>query len=113
MGVLLSIAALAGLVWFWADSTRAREQVLKRAGNLCDEMGVQLLDQSVELARLKLARGAQGQLCVRRWYAFEYSIDGTDRWQGTAVVGGYHVECVHLEHPHGPVIVKEATRLEV
>ena len=112
MDMLLYFAAIAGLIWFWADSARAREQMLKRCRYLCAEMNVQLLDDSVGLAKLALGRGAQGHLQLRRWYAFEYSTEGADRWRGTAELRGRHIESIHMEHPDGPVIVSDGVGAE-
>jgi hypothetical protein len=109
MDVLLLSVAIAGLVWFWADSARAREQMLARCRALCEDLNVQLLDQTVGLARLSLVRGAQGRLQLRRRYAFEYSVNGADRWRGTADLRGRHIESIHMEHPDGPVIVNESS----
>jgi hypothetical protein len=109
--IVLGLVVLAGLVWFWADSARAREQMLARCRRLCEEMNLQLLDQTVSLVRLRLGRGEQGQAQWRRWYAFEYSVDGRDRWRGTARLLGRRVESIHMEHPHGPVIIADRARL--
>lgn len=112
MDILLWLAVIAGLVWFWADSARAREQMLKRLRRLCQEMNVQLLDETASLARLTLGRGVEGHVQLRRRYTFEYSISGVDRWRGTAELRGRYIECIHMEHPNGPVIVAGAGRVE-
>ncbi|MGH8123872.1 MAG: DUF3301 domain-containing protein, partial [Rudaea sp.] len=49
---------------------------------LCSGAGVQLLDQSVALSALALARNHEGRLCLRRSYTFEVSLDGHDRHRG-------------------------------
>jgi hypothetical protein len=113
MDILLCFAAIASLVWFWADSARAREQMLRRCRTLCEELDVQLLDQTVGLARLALGRSLQGRIQLRRWYAFEYSINGTDRWHGMAELRGRHVESIRMEHPDGPVIVANGRQINV
>jgi hypothetical protein len=112
MNVLLSLAAIAALVWFWADSARAREQVLERCRALCEEMSVQFLDQTVSLIRLLPAR-REGRLRLRRWYGFEYSLDGKDRWRGTAELWGRRIQTIHMQLPDGPVIVNNASRFGV
>lgn len=97
---------LAALVWFWADSARAREQMLKRCRSVCEEMNLQLLDQTVSLKKLRLARSPRGSVELRRWYGFEYSTDGADRWQGSAQLRGCEVRFIHMEHPKGPIITE-------
>lgn len=111
MEILLLSGVLAGLVWFWADSTGAREQMLARCRLLCEDMNLQLLDQTVSLVRLRPARGEQGSAQWRRWYAFEYSVDGSDRWRGLARLCGRRVESIHMEHPSGPIIIEDGVRL--
>lgn len=86
--------------------------MVARCRALCEELNVQLLDQTVGLAKLSIARGEQGQLQLRRRYAFEYSIKGTDRWRGTAELCGRRIESIHMEHPNGPIIVRDESRLE-
>jgi hypothetical protein len=112
MEVPLLLALIAGLVWFWSDSSRAREQTLHHCQRLCKELNVQLLDQTVGLAGLSLGRGPTGRVQLRRRYGFEYSIDGNDRWRGTASLRGKHVEYIHMDHPDGAIIVKDGARLE-
>ena len=111
LDTLLLLGLLAGLVWFWADSARAREQTLKRCRSLCEELNLQLLDQSVSLEKLRLARGRRGNVELRRWYAFEYSTDGADRWQGIAQRRGHEVTSIHMAHPQGPIIIRDDLRL--
>lgn len=108
MNILLCLAAIACMVWFWADSARAREQMLGRCRQLCKEMNVQLLDDTAGLAKLGLGRSAQGHLELRRWFTFEYSINGADRWRGTAETRGRSIESIHMEHPDGAVIVRDS-----
>ena len=107
MDVLLLSGLLAGLVWFWADSARAREHMLNRCRGLCEELDFQLLDQTVSLKKLRLERSLRGNVELRRWYVFEYSIDGADRWQGSAQLRGREVESIHMEHPRGPIIIRD------
>lgn len=72
--------------YLWQSALRAREQARAFSHALCARAGVQLLDQTVALQRLSLARGNDGWLHLRRRYRFELSIDGVDRHQGTLVL---------------------------
>ncbi len=104
MDVLIALAVLALLLWFWVDSMHAREEALRRCAILCREMDVQLLDQTVRVARLRLARDDRGRIHVRRFYVYEFSTDGVNRWHGIAILLGQRLEHLHMEHPHGPII---------
>lgn len=74
---LLLIFALAGLYGWWRSAGEARERALVACRRLCDEAGVQLLDATVGLTRLRLRQGA-----LERCYRFEYSRQGNDREPG-------------------------------
>lgn len=104
MDTLITLTLLAGLVWFWVDSLRAREIALKGCAAFCRETNVQLLDQTVRIARLRLGRNARGRIQVRRFYAYDFSIDGQDRWFGIAILLGRQLEYIRMEHPNGPII---------
>jgi Protein of unknown function (DUF3301) len=69
--------------YLWHGALKAREQARAIAHALCGRAHVQLLDQTVALQRLGVARGADGRLHLRRRYRFELSMDGVDRHSGT------------------------------
>jgi len=102
--LLLAIATLFAVVWYWQDSLRSREFALKKCRGLCEEHDVQLLDQSVHVARLRLGKTSRHNLFIRRFYAFEFSIGGVDRHYGVAVVSRDRVEYLSLLHPDGEII---------
>ena len=105
MGPFIAILVMVGIVWFWANSLRIREKVLRRCASACTQLDVQLLDQTVALARLALARNAEGRVVLRRWYRFEFSTDGGDRRRGSVCLLGPKIEFISLDHPQGPVIM--------
>lgn len=104
MDILIALGVIAALFWFWVDSMRAREVALKRCAALCEEMDVQLLDQTVRVARLRLGRNARGHIQLRRFYVYDFSTDGQDRWFGIAILLGQNIEHIRMEHPNGPII---------
>ncbi len=104
MDAVLALLGIAAAVWFWVDSLHAREVALAHCARLCREMGVQLLDHTVRLGRLRLGRDGAGRVRLRRFYVCEFSINGADRWYGIAVLLGRHVEYVRMEHPDGPLV---------
>lgn len=105
MLTLFTLALMAAAVWFWADSLRAREATLEACRRACEQMRLQLLDQTVALSRMALDRNARGHLLLRRYYSFEFSTNGADRHGGIVSLLGQQVEFVRLEHPSGPIIV--------
>jgi hypothetical protein len=69
--------------YLWQAALKARERARALGHELCARAQVQLLDQTVALQRLGLARGTDGWLHLRRRYRFELSTDGTDRHHGS------------------------------
>lgn len=92
------------MAWYWQDSLRSREFTLKRCRRLCEEHNVQFLDQSVHVARVRLAKTRRHNFFLRRFYAFEFSIGGVDRHHGVAVVSKEKIEYLSLLHPDGEII---------
>lgn len=90
----LLIALLAVTVWAWVDALRAREAALRACRRTCERHGLQLLDETVALRRLRLGRSADGRVRLRRHYGFEYSERGDERRQGEAVLLGRRIESV-------------------
>jgi hypothetical protein len=84
-------------IYFWIDSLRAREHAVAAGRSACERYGLQLLDDTVAFARLRLARDDDGRLRLRRTYTFEFSDTGDNRRHGTIVMLGAHVEDLHLE----------------
>lgn len=110
MSSLVVLAILGALIWFWIDSLRARELALATGARACAEIQTQFLDQSVSVARLRLARNSQGRLVFRRTFSFEFSDNGADRRHGEIVVLGRRVQSVVLENPEGGSIITAADR---
>jgi len=106
--ILLAFIALGAGVWYWQDSLRSRELVLQQCRKVCEQNGVQLLDQSVHVAQVRLGRvlsgPAAGKICIRRFYAFEFSVGGVDRYHGVAVMANFKFEYLSLLHPQGEII---------
>lgn len=90
----LLIALLAVAVWAWVDALRAREAALRACRRVCERHELQLLDETVALKRLRLGRGTDGRVRLRRHYGFEYSERGDERRQGEAVLLGWRIESV-------------------
>ncbi len=98
--MMWEVAAIAGIaagMFFWLDSLRACERALKAGRAACDRYGLQLLDDTVAFARLRLSRDAAGQLRIARTYTFEFSDTGNNRRSGAVVMLGSEVEDLHLE----------------
>jgi hypothetical protein len=93
-GLLLIL--LAALAWFWWDSLQKREIALTTARLACERAGVQFLDGSVALRKLKLRRDDMQRAHFYREFAFEYSTQGDDRQAGWVWLLGARVVDVTL-----------------
>jgi hypothetical protein len=78
---LLGLLLIGALVWLWMGALAWREFAILTGQRLCREAGVQLLDQSVALERLRMWR-TSGGFAIERRYHFDVSVDGTDRGRG-------------------------------
>jgi len=99
--LIFTLLGIGLLGWFWADSLRAREYALRICRKACAQIDAQLLDETVALRRLGVARSRQGHAVWRRTYNFEYTLDGAERLRGSIVLRGRAVETVAIRSPEG------------
>jgi hypothetical protein len=90
----LLIFLVAG--WFWLDSLRARDFALDGARRACEAEGVQLLDWTVAMKRIRLARDEEGRRGFQRTYEFEFSDTGNNRIEGSITVIGRQMLALKL-----------------
>ena len=91
-----ALVAVGGAVWFWIDSMRVRERAIVLCRHLCRAHDVQLLDQTVALAKLGLARDRRGRVQIRRRYRFEFTRSGAERDIGTIMMLGSVMEAAEM-----------------
>jgi hypothetical protein len=92
-----AILAIVAAIAFWADSLRARERALAAGRAACERNGLQLLDETVAGAGLRLGRDADGRLRIRRVFVFEFSDNGNNRRRGSVTVLGAEVQDLYIE----------------
>lgn len=100
---IISIVLLGALAWLWFDSVHVREIGIRAAKAACHAENLQLLDDTVSISSLRLARDDEGRLLLRRAYAFDYSDTGDNRRRGSVVLLGPRVIVVNVglrEAPH-------------
>jgi hypothetical protein len=74
---------------------------------VCAGEGVQLLDDTVMLVSLRVAREGSGRVALRRVYQFEFSDTGDNRLGGAVTLAGSRVATLYLEpHRFGAHIVE-------
>jgi hypothetical protein len=88
---IVIVLSILGVGWFWYANMSAREVGLGAVRQLCDEEGVQLLDETIAIAHLRPRRDHTGRLCWMRVYQFEYSETGDNRRSGSVHLLGREV----------------------
>ena len=92
-----AIALIIVGILLWLDSLRARERAVRAGKAACERYNLQLLDDTVSFARLRLARDEEGQLRIARTYVFEFSDTGNNRRHGAIVMLGGDLQDLQLE----------------
>jgi len=93
---IVIILILGGFAWLWLDSLKAREASIRAARAACEAEGLMLLDYTVAIASLKIARDKDGRLKLQRAYDFEYSDNGDNRLKGSVVLLGHRVVILNV-----------------
>lgn len=88
---IVALALLAGAIWLWLDSLKAREIAVRAARSACNAESLMLLDDTVAIANLRVQRNDEGHLSLQRAYDFEYSDTGNNRLRGSVVLLGKRV----------------------
>lgn len=96
---LLGLLLLGAVAWLWLDSLKARETAVAAAKAACNSERLVLLDDTVAIQRIGLARDGDGVSHVRRVYGFEYSDTGNDRTAASLVMLGSRVLVINLNLP--------------
>lgn len=102
---IVMVLILGSLIWLWVSASRAREYALHACKRFCKQTDVQLLDYTVALQKLRPARDRAGRFCWRRYYQFEFSVDGAQRFPGRVVLNGAVLLRCELHMPDGTTLV--------
>ena len=97
MDNLLIGLILLALLGFWWDSLGARQAARNAGRQACERQGMQFLDDTVAISRLRLQRDSRGRMKFYRQYRFEYSQNGEDRLPGLIDVLGKQVLLVEMK----------------
>jgi hypothetical protein len=97
MQALLLLGALWLIIWYWWDTMQSKEMAKVAGKRACDQAQVQFLDDTVALKNFRLQRGENGRLQLRRTFVFEFTSDGSFRYQGRITVQGKRVREVEMD----------------
>ena len=104
MEIILFLIFLVAVIMFWIDSLSAREAAISFAKRYCREINLQFLDESVAVKKLNTGRNTAGNFVFYRYYYFEFSTDGINRFSGNAFLIGQKPQSIRLNHPDGIII---------
>lgn len=96
MNSLIVLTLLGIVVWFWFDMRRSQEIAKIICKRVCNQLQLQLLDDTVALVQVRLKRNSRGRLQVQKSYEFEFSDSGNNRQQGFVIMLGITLEMLEL-----------------
>ena len=97
MSDILWLASIGLGLWYWWDTVRTQEIARSAGKRTCQQATVQFLDDSVVRKRQWFRRNAQGRIQLCRLYFFEFTSDGSERYQGRIVMFGQAVREVEMD----------------
>ncbi|MBB3170114.1 DUF3301 domain-containing protein [Simiduia aestuariiviva] len=96
---LLLLFVVCWFGWYTLQVARIKEVTVQAVRRRCESEDLQLLDGTIALYRLTLARDPSGWVRVRRIYGFEFTATGGDRNSGLVSVLGKRLEAIEMA-PH-------------
>ena len=89
---------LIGIVLaYWWQSGGFKGRARELATRHCQQLDLQLIDQSMVISSIWPQRNAGGSLSLRRTYQFEFTSTGDQRYQGVLVLFGMKLKSIQLE----------------
>lgn len=94
---LLTLTLVAALgAWFW-HHLGVRQRALNYCRKITRKEGVQLLDDSIIMIRMRPCRSPDTFFAFQRTYQFEFSTRGDRRFLGWVVLNGVRLQQVELQ----------------
>ena len=97
IGNILLLLLVGFVLQYWWQSGEFKGRALILAGQYCQQLGIQLLDQSMVIKGYWPVRSPDSRWVIRRRYGFEFTSTGQQRYQGSLVLMGYKLESIELE----------------
>ncbi|MCJ8169467.1 DUF3301 domain-containing protein [Atopomonas sediminilitoris] len=94
--IALLLIGGAAVAW-WLRGLSLKQAALSAARRRCQRLDVQLLDQTIALSRIRLKRADNGRWFMQRIYQFEFSADGSDRYQGRVELRGARQGSIEMD----------------
>ena len=108
MNSILLLGLIIILVLFWHESLQVRELVIKRFKTICEQAGLQLLDQTVALDTISFSFSRSDLFQLNRVYKFEVSENGVDRINGYLSMRGKTIETIQTITENGATTLHQS-----
>ena len=100
-----AVLAMLGIaLWFWLDSIRVRELAIAAGQEAAQRYGLQFLDETVALTKLRAGRDSAGRVRLKRTFSFEVSDTGIDRLPCSIIMLGNRVADIDVPPHHDNVV---------
>jgi hypothetical protein len=94
------LTGIAALVALWLRHAELSRRAAELARDHVAREGLQFLDQSAVLCRLRLGRGRGGGLHLVRTFRFEFAARGDRRYYGWITLAGKQLRHIELQPFH-------------
>lgn len=84
-------------IWVWYSGAKTKEIAIDFVQLALRETGLQLLDGTIYIKKIWPARLPSGSVGVLRFYNFEYTSNGADRYRGIIVMAASQLEYLQFE----------------
>ncbi|GAA3973166.1 DUF3301 domain-containing protein [Allohahella marinimesophila] len=84
-------------VGIWWQGLRIRERALALVRQRCEQLDLQLLDQSIAFRSIKLRRHGSLGFGLQRVYGFEFSSTGLERYRGEITMVGLRQADIRMD----------------
>lgn len=91
---------------FWWHQRGVKVSALVAVRRYCKRLGLQLLDETVQIYRMRPTRDQRGEWVLRRYFRFEFTSTGSQRYIAHATFVGVILETVDLP-PYLPPLEDE------
>ena len=103
MDVILTFLGLFLIAWYLWSAVRAKELAIRAGTHLCQQHGVQFLDQTVEQRHIKFTTDSRKNPVWLRTYHFEFATTGEFRYGGKIEMLGHQLKSVEMDpYPEDP-----------
>jgi len=83
--------------WYWTIAKTFQEHAYDAVKQHCQLLQLQMLDDYVAFKKFIVKRDKQGCLRLLRYYHFEFSATGNERYNGTITLAGWQTFNIQLE----------------